>query len=69
VLCRSEEELYENLDVRDAPFYDDFYKEFCDFHDGYSADRVIEYCIEKSKVPLKSKVDKFIKKAYKKILK
>ena len=69
VICKSEEELYENLDVRDAPFYDDFYKEFCDFHDGYSADRVIEYCIEKSKVPLKSKVDKFIKKAYKKILK
>ena len=69
VICKTEEELYDNLDVRNAPFYDDFYKEFCDFHDGYSADRVIEYCIEKSKVPLKSKVDKFIKKAYKKILK
>ena len=67
VICKSEEELYENLDVRDALFYEDFYKEFCEFHDGYSADRVIDYCIEKSKVPFKSKVDKFIRKVYKKI--
>ena len=67
VICKSEEELYNNLDVRDAPFYEDFYNEFCEFHDGTSADKVIDYCIEKSKIPFKRKVDKLARKVYRKI--
>ena len=64
VLCRSEEELYENLDVRDAPFYDEFYEEFCSIHDGKSTDNVIKYIMDRNKVSSKQKIKNSLKKIY-----
>ena len=51
ILCQSENELYENLDVRDAPFYEDFYEEFCSLHDGNSSDKIIEYLLDVKPIP------------------
>ena len=64
ILCRSEEELYDNLDVRDAPFYEEFYEEFCSLHDGKSSDRVINYLLGKNEDS-----EGIVKKIYKKIMK
>ncbi|WP_405264736.1 CDP-glycerol glycerophosphotransferase family protein [Methanobrevibacter sp.] len=69
ILCKSEEELYENLDVRDAPFYEDFYDQFCSIHDGKSADNVINYIMNRNKVSSKKRIKNFVKKRYKSFLK
>ncbi len=68
VICQSEDELYGNLDVRDAPFYDDFYNEFCSIHKGNSADDVISYIMNRDKLSSKDKFKKSIKKVYNSIL-
>lgn len=67
VICQSEEELYDNLDVCDAPFYEEFYNEFCSLHHGDSADKVINYLIDRNKEPSKNKIKNIGKKVYKKI--
>ena len=59
VVCKSEEELYKNLDVMDAPFYKEFYDKFCSLHDGKSTERVIDYLLNKNKKPLKNRFKKF----------
>lgn len=62
VICQSEEELYDNLDIKDAPFYEDFYNKFCSIHDGHSSEKVISYILDKSKTsPIKSFKQKFKK--------
>ena len=55
VICKSEDELYNNLNVADAPFYKEFYDEFCSFHSGNSSDKVIEYIMNRNKLPNKSR--------------
>lgn len=67
VICKTEEELYDNLDVRDAAFYPEFYEEFCSLHDGKSADRVIDFLMNRNEESFKSKVDGNLRKVYKKI--
>lgn len=67
-ICKTNEELYSHLDLKDVKFYEDFYNEFCSLHDGSSADKVIDFLIERNKVPLKKKVDKTMRKVYKKVL-
>lgn len=69
VVCKNEEELYDNLDVRDAPFYKEFYDEFCSLHSGNSSDEVIKYVIDRNKVSQKVKLKDFIKKSGKRIFK
>lgn len=59
VVCKSEEELYKNLYVMDAPFYKEFYYKFCSLHDGKSTERVIDYLLNKNKKPLKNRFKKF----------
>jgi CDP-glycerol glycerophosphotransferase len=61
VVCKSEKELYDNLDVRDAPFYKEFYNEFCSLHDGKSTERVINYLLKKEETSLKSKIHSIFK--------
>ena len=39
-VCETEEELYKNINVDDAPFYEEFYNIFCSVHNGESADKV-----------------------------
>ena len=55
-ICKSEEELYASLDVSDAPFYEDFYNQFCSLHDGNSTQKIIDYMLKKDKKSLKSKI-------------
>ena len=69
VICKTEKELYSNLDVMNAPFYEEFYNKFCSFHDGTSTDRVIEYFIDKNKITFKQKVKEYAKKGYRKFFK
>jgi CDP-glycerol glycerophosphotransferase len=61
VICKSEDELYNNLNVTDAPFYKEFYDEFCSLHSGNSSDKVIEYIMNRNKVPKKSKFKNIFK--------
>jgi len=67
IICKSEEELYNNLDTSNTPFYSDFYTEFCSLHDGHASDKVINYMISQNKTTPKSHLDKFLRKTYKKI--
>lgn len=69
VICKSEDELYDNLDVRDAPFYAEFYDEFCSLHNGNSADEVIKYVIDKNRVSSMDKLKNFIKRSGKRMFK
>ena len=66
-VCKTNEELYENLDVKNAKFYKDFYEEFCSLHDRKSADKVIDYIVDLNKESFKGKMDKNLRKGYKKI--
>ena len=65
ILCESEEELYDNLDVREAPFYEEFYDEFCSLYDGKSSDRTIEYIMEHNVEESQGFVKKMINKIFK----
>lgn len=64
VLCKSEEELYDNLDVQNPKFHEEFYNEFCSLHTGHSADQVIDYIFDKTK-----KDTSIIKRIFRKIKK
>ena len=59
VVCKSEEELYDNLDVMDAPFYKGFYDKFCALHDGKSTEKIIDYLLSKNEKPSKNRFKKF----------
>lgn len=43
LVCKSEEELYNNLDVSDTTFYEEFYNKFCSIHNGESTNKVIDF--------------------------
>ncbi len=60
-ICKSEEELYNNLDVLDAPFYKDFYDKFCSLHNGNSTQKTIDYMLNKDHESLKSKIKRRFK--------
>lgn len=59
IICKSEEELYDNLNLENTQFYEDFYNKFCNLHSGDSADKVIDYLIPKEK-SLKNKLSRKI---------
>jgi CDP-glycerol glycerophosphotransferase len=61
VICKSEKELYYNLDVSDAPFYKEFYDKFCSLHNGNSTQKTIDYMLNKDKKSLKSKIKRKFK--------
>ena len=61
-ICKNEEELFENLDVRDAPFYKEFYEMFCSLHKGKSSDDVIKYILNRNKIPTKVKIKNIIER-------
>ena len=61
-ICKNEEELFDNLDVRDAPFYKEFYEMFCSSHKGDSSDEVIKFIMNRNKVSTKVKIKNLIEK-------
>lgn len=48
IICESEEELYNNLEITSPEFHEEFYNKFCSLHDGQSTDRVIDYILKKN---------------------
>ncbi len=68
-VCETEEELYKNINVDDAPFYEEFYNIFCSVHNGESADKVVDFLIKRKKIPFKNKIYQNIKKVYRLIKK
>lgn len=62
IICKTEEELYNNLDIEKNDFYKEFYKEFCSLHNGHSTDKVIDYIMKTNKTSYKTKMKKYMKK-------
>ena len=62
IICKTEEELYNNLDIEKNDFHKEFYEEFCSLHDGHSTDKVIDYIMKKNKTSNKTQMKKYIKK-------
>lgn len=67
IICKTEEELYDNLDVQNVPFYEEFYNQFCSLHDGNSTDKVIDFLIKETNVSTLKRLVSIIRKIYKKI--
>ena len=67
-ICKTEEELYKHLKLENVSFYEDFYNQFCSLHDGTSTDKVVDLLVNRNKESFKNKVDKSLRKAYKKAL-
>ena len=61
--------MYKNINVDDAPFYEEFYNIFCSVHNGESADKVVDFLIKRKKIPFKNKIYQNIKKVYRLIKK
>ena len=67
IICKTEDELYNNLDIENPKFYESFYDTFCSLHNGNSTDKVIEYILTENNLISKSDKKDRIKKILNKI--